>query len=527
MVGNAIKTMTLTLFFTIFILTVCPPIWKKKVQEPKQKDHNFRSHQNQSQVLDGPQSTSLELKSWHSLLLDPTVVMKLKLIKGSEHVQYRNTLYIRTNVYQKYENGKWHPPDEEKVIRDHDDSKKDGWVTLQPELLSSTRKLVHQEIRTYEPLHHLAALADPAKIKMTRILFNAQAILKRKKPITHYRVISALTPEFKSLDRYTDWNHDLEHQKGWLQLSDSDRLILSKLGYSNQGRSWYLIKSLLRLLENRYTYSLDAFKPAKGQNTLDFFLNQKKSGFCIHFATSLTLMLRHSGIPSRLVTGFSINTNGTSKTYDVPYAAAHAWTEFYVENIGWVAIDATPGTTEDRMLQAHFDSFKKEPIATSVANDWYDNIQPELRDRFYDLSTSIASKISRFVNLETTLLLIFIFCISIVGIILIIFLIFPKSLQRRLLKKMRREKKLTTITFYQDFINLMEENGTFINKASTVKEFHQKLQPTFPKDDLDLLESFYCKARYKNHPMTRIEEKKIKQLLSSFEKILKNHKDSK
>ena len=55
------------------------------------------------------------------------------------------------------------------------------------------------------------------------------------------------------------------------------------------------------------------------------------------------MLLRHAGIPTRLVTGFLAGEfNEYGGFYDVRQSQAHAWVEAYVTGPGWVRLDPTP-----------------------------------------------------------------------------------------------------------------------------------------------------------------------------------------
>jgi transglutaminase-like putative cysteine protease len=73
----------------------------------------------------------------------------------------------------------------------------------------------------------------------------------------------------------------------------------------------------------------------------DFVLN-KKSAHCQYFASAAVMMMRAAGIPARYVTGFYANERAEDGSTIVRARDAHAWTEAYLDNIGWVEWDATP-----------------------------------------------------------------------------------------------------------------------------------------------------------------------------------------
>jgi len=88
-----------------------------------------------------------------------------------------------------------------------------------------------------------------------------------------------------------------------------------------------------------YTYSLSP--PAGAGHPLDVFLTTK-IGYCEHFASAMTIMLRTVGVPARMVVGYlggDYNPNGDY--YLVRQRSAHAWVEAYVGG-GWLRLDPTP-----------------------------------------------------------------------------------------------------------------------------------------------------------------------------------------
>ncbi|MFZ5863319.1 MAG: transglutaminase TgpA family protein [Nitrospirota bacterium] len=96
-----------------------------------------------------------------------------------------------------------------------------------------------------------------------------------------------------------------------------------------------------RFLRTRYTYTLDV--PGGEARPLDTFLFDRRSGYCEHFASAMTLMLRAVGVPSRLVTGFLAQEWNPFGNYTiVRQGDAHAWVEAYLPESGWTRFDPTP-----------------------------------------------------------------------------------------------------------------------------------------------------------------------------------------
>lgn len=80
---------------------------------------------------------------------------------------------------------------------------------------------------------------------------------------------------------------------------------------------------------------------------LDYFLLESKQGYCVYYASAFVLLSRAEGLPARYVEGFCVPVPGP---YVVPVTSemAHAWPEVYIEDMGWIPFEPTPGYSEIR-----------------------------------------------------------------------------------------------------------------------------------------------------------------------------------
>ena len=96
-------------------------------------------------------------------------------------------------------------------------------------------------------------------------------------------------------------------------------------------------------LRENFNYKLYAEKPPANRELADFFLFDLKEGHCEYFATTLAVMARLAGLPARIATGFSPgNYNTLTNAFDVYEYHAHAWTQIFFDDNGWLTFDATP-----------------------------------------------------------------------------------------------------------------------------------------------------------------------------------------
>ena len=132
-----------------------------------------------------------------------------------------------------------------------------------------------------------------------------------------------------------------------------------------------------RLIENylrQYSYSTVAddknagvfdLSTTKGMSQMaDSFLFETGRGYCVHFASSMTMLLRLSGIPARIVTGYRyVFPFEKEESYKVSSTNAHAWPEAYIEGVGWIPFEPTTVylTAGDR-------SWNKAPVEAQVTD---------------------------------------------------------------------------------------------------------------------------------------------------------------
>ncbi len=90
--------------------------------------------------------------------------------------------------------------------------------------------------------------------------------------------------------------------------------------------------------------------PALGSQPVDEFLFETREGFCEHYASALTVLLRAAGLPARVVMGYQGGElNSLGGYYIVRQSDAHAWTEVWLEDEGWVRVDGVAAVAPERV----------------------------------------------------------------------------------------------------------------------------------------------------------------------------------
>lgn len=110
--------------------------------------------------------------------------------------------------------------------------------------------------------------------------------------------------------------------------------------YANAVLSW--------IRTNNFSYTLSP--PLLGEERIDDFLFRTRSGFCEHYASAYTNLMRMVGIPARVVVGYQGGKSAPDgASWEVRQLDAHAWTEVWFAGEGWVRIDPTAAIAPDRV----------------------------------------------------------------------------------------------------------------------------------------------------------------------------------
>lgn len=104
---------------------------------------------------------------------------------------------------------------------------------------------------------------------------------------------------------------------------------------------------LEQYFQKTYTYALDPDFPPDGMDFVAHLLQEQK-GYCVHFATAMTVMARTLGLPARYIEGFALDpVADRDNTWRATGKTAHAWCEVYIQGIGWLTFDPTPAERID------------------------------------------------------------------------------------------------------------------------------------------------------------------------------------
>lgn len=271
-----------------------------------------------------------------------------------------NQLYWRTLVLENYNGKQWSKQSNRSIeeIIANLELKPINYQTAQ------SKSTKYQVIAEPSYQHWLYAL-PVAQVSQEQIIMLPDYTLLNKQPVTQtmsYNLVSYLQmPMDFTLSERTK-RRNLALPEGVNPQLRAEAKILISQGYSNEA----LIQQVLNnIRQNNFHYTLKP--PPLRSNSLDQFYFETKAGFCVHYASSFTFLMRAAGIPARVVTGYmggEYNRNGNY--YSIYQYDAHAWSEVWLEDKGWVRVDPTAAVSPERVEQGFSSALFEEQAALNT-----------------------------------------------------------------------------------------------------------------------------------------------------------------
>lgn len=233
-----------------------------------------------------------------------------------------------------------------------------------------------------------------------------------------------------------------------------------------------IIDCLRRFYSANFTLSSEIDTLAPDTDFIDNFL-QTGHGYDIHFATLSVMILRSAGIPARYVEGYYIppeTTNAYADSSDVTFiitdSCAHAWAEIYVDKIGWVPVELTPGYY-DSEKNPNTTSGKEEDISNKNKDFYTDQEDLKLND---NVNHTTNSNWGLTIKPLTIAVLIIIFIIIVYIATITIYKI------KRNKSFTGADKKNAALKMFSYSVRLLKFDKTEINKDSALKSAEEVSQ---------------------------------------------------
>jgi transglutaminase-like putative cysteine protease len=129
------------------------------------------------------------------------------------------------------------------------------------------------------------------------------------------------------------------------------RTLAAELRLNNSDDREFAQATMRYLASHGFSYTLEP-PTLQGSDQIDDFMFGSRRGFCAHFASSFTFLMRAAGIPARMVTGYLGGEYHADDNYLSLYQFdAHAWSEVWLDN-RWQRFDPTLMVAPDRLSRS-------------------------------------------------------------------------------------------------------------------------------------------------------------------------------
>ena len=135
-------------------------------------------------------------------------------------------------------------------------------------------------------------------------------------------------------------------------------------------------KALAYFRNEEFYYTLQP--PLLFDDPVDEFLFETRKGYCEHYASAFTVLMRAAGIPARVVIGYQGGEyNDVDNYFIVRQSDAHAWTEVWYPQRGWQRVDPTAviplSRVERNPVQQRLRPSGQQQAQQSLVQKWLSN----------------------------------------------------------------------------------------------------------------------------------------------------------
>lgn len=278
-----------------------------------------------------------------------------------------------------------------------------------------------------------------AEIKSSKLLGTRSYSFSMYSPITSDYAAADLNKwvkdNTKGSSKYAEYEkYEMAYRafvyKNYLDVPDEIKKTLEKYYTkgtidSLKGKNYETVVDFLRKYYlQKLTYSPEIENLPAGSDFIANFL-KTGSGYDVHFATLSVMLLRSTGIPARYVEGYYLPhsyvdpyAETKNAELDVMDSFAHAWAEIYIDKVGWVPAELTPG---------YFNPSKD----TSKSTGKDENISKKDKNFYNDQEKALTNDSAVKVNKSGRFSLLFFAAAAIAAVLLLIITVLILKAKRR------------------------------------------------------------------------------------------------
>lgn len=282
----------------------------------------------------------------------------------------------------------------------------------------------------------------------------------------------------------------------------------------------HFIQQLLHYFrQENFYYTLTP--PLMENNPIETFLFDTRHGFCSHYASAFTYLMRVAGIPARVVTGYQGGEfNKLGNFLEIRQADAHAWSEVWLPQRGWVRFDPTAAIAPERIeqnsaMQQIGDGLIRFTTEQSLAMDWLKNTRQLWRTIDYqwqrwviNYSSTNQLKLLSSWGIETIKDMLH-------GLLIITGLV--AAVLTALLLYQKQKAIDPVLRSYQRFIVKLHKVGLIKANSEGAKDFAVRAIKVIPEqtDKIERITQLFIQLRYGKTP-NKADFQQLKRLIAAF-----------
>ena len=280
-----------------------------------------------------------------------------------------------------------------------------------------------------------------------------------------------------------------------------------------------------------YFYTLQP--PKLTNNSLDEFYFDTRAGFCEHYASTFTYLMRAAGIPARMVVGYlggEFNPNGNYLS--VYQRNAHAWSEVWLPESGWQRVDPTAAVDPERVERGFSSILRQEynhlssglfSMQSLHAMQWFQQLKMQIDAIDYQWTRWVigytGQKQSRVMaqliaSLKQSKAIGY-FILFLIAVALLFYLV--KSVQ------IKDKPKDRIKALYLETLELLAQHNVVKIKSMTAQQFAHFVDTTHPdlSANFGLISNSFTQLAYQNFEEISQQErnKRLAEIQSSYRKL--------
>ena len=303
-----------------------PPItWDQLSEKMRQWGEKQNNRGNELAGLSGSPE-SVDLAALGALPNHPTTALYVR----SSVDDY---LYLRSSAYNQFDGAYW----SKGAVAGYGDTALLPYLGYYPSGYTLEIDTVQAETELYTT-YQTISLPEGARVDTDCYVRNPDGRL-------HYSLSFTQRDPILSLDRgYDNWvlahclelpDRTREGVLAWWEAQDGG----TPPSGSVEGTEAFA-RHVAELVAATAVYSRNPQRVPEGVDFCTWFLNEAEEGYCVHYATACTALLRALGLPARYASGYVCSAEA-DKRVQVTNLQAHAWVELWSGG-RWVVVEPTP-----------------------------------------------------------------------------------------------------------------------------------------------------------------------------------------